>query len=81
MAWLGLRDPWAGIARVYIDGTLRATVDTYSATEQLRQTLVSIQGLPGGTHALRIEVTGEQNAAEGNSPPGSAPGARPECLL
>src|SRR5262249_3610026 len=30
--WVGFSDPWSGIANVYIDGVLKATVDTYSAT-------------------------------------------------
>jgi hypothetical protein len=63
--WQGLKDPWAGIARVYVDGTLRATVDTYSAVEQLRQTLFTLDGLAAGTHTIRIEVTGTRNPSSG----------------
>jgi len=65
--WQGLKDPWAGIAKVYVDGTLRATVDTYSATEQLRQTLFSADGLGSGSHTIRLEVTGTRNASSGGA--------------
>jgi hypothetical protein len=65
--WQGLKDPWAGIARVFVDGTLRATVDTYSATEQLRQTLFTLDGLPSGSHTIRIDVTGTRNPASGGA--------------
>jgi hypothetical protein len=65
--WQGLKDPWAGIARVFVDGTLRATVDTYSATEQLRQTLFTLEGLAAGSHTIRIEVTGTRNPSSGGN--------------
>jgi hypothetical protein len=65
--WQGLKDPWAGIANVYVDGTLRATVDTYSAVEQLRQTLFTIEDLSSGSHTIRLEVTGTRNASSGGA--------------
>ena len=65
--WLGLRDPWSGIARVYIDGTLRATVDTYSAVDQKRATLYEAIDLAAGSHTLRIEVTGTKASASGGA--------------
>ena len=65
--WIGLRDPWSGIARVFIDGTLRATVDTYSATQQRQAPLFAVADLSPGTHTLRIEATGTRNAASGGA--------------
>lgn len=56
--WIGFKGPWAGIAEVYLDGTLAATVDTYAPTEQAQVVLYSVSGLPAGTHTLRIGVTG-----------------------
>ena len=65
--WIGLRDPWSGIARVFIDGTLHSTVDTYSATQQRQTPVFSIAGLPAGAHTIRVEVTGTRNAASGGN--------------
>ena len=56
--WLGYRDEWAGIARVYLDGALRSTVDTFASPSQAQATLFSAADLGPGAHALRIEVTG-----------------------
>jgi len=58
--WIGTRDEWSGIARVYVDGTLRATVDTSALPTQSRTqaVLYAATGLPAGSHTLAIEVTG-----------------------
>ncbi len=32
VSWIGYRDQWSGIALVYVDGVLNATLDTYAAT-------------------------------------------------
>ncbi len=64
--WIGARGPWGGIARVFLDGTLVAgSIDTYADSEQFQQNaiLFSAAGLVGGTHSLRIEVTGARNGA------------------
>ncbi len=63
--WIGFRDPWSGIAQVYVDGVLKGTVDTYSAT-QLSQTVVySVSGLTNVSHTITIAVTGTKDAASG----------------
>ncbi len=67
VSWIGDRDPWSGIARVYVDGILEATVDTYAATAQLQAVLFSTSGLGPGTHSLTIEATGTHTAASGGS--------------
>jgi hypothetical protein len=59
--WIGLRDPWSGIANVYVDGVLKATVDTYSGMTQYQDVLYAITGLNPGNHTLRIEATGRRN--------------------
>jgi hypothetical protein len=64
--WIGLRGPNAGIARVFIDGTLRATVDLYEPFA-LQAVVFSASGLANASHALRIEVTGLHNSASTDS--------------
>jgi hypothetical protein len=61
--WFGCRDPYSGIARVSVDGTVRATVDTFAPTEACRQELLSVTNLPAGNHTLDIEVTGTRNSS------------------
>jgi hypothetical protein len=63
VTWIGFRANWAGIANVYLDGTLAATVDAYSATEVVGATMFTASGLASGPHTLRIEVTRTKNAA------------------
>jgi hypothetical protein len=65
--WVGLRDGWSGIARVYVDGALRATIDTYSAADQPQAVLFAVTGLPVGAHVLRVEATGTQGPASGGA--------------
>lgn len=65
--WVGYRDEWSGIARVYLDGKLVKRVDTYASPAKARQTLFSIQGLPAGKHSLRIVVTGKHSRRSSGS--------------
>jgi hypothetical protein len=65
--WIGLKDPWSGIAGVYLDGPAVAEIDTYSATEQAQVVLYAISGLAPGTHTLDIVGRGTRNPASGNS--------------
>lgn len=60
--WIGYRDEWSGIARVYLDGKFVKSVDTYASPAEAQQTLFSIQGLAAGTHTLEVRVTGRQSA-------------------
>src|SRR5262249_12718035 len=62
VTWVGFRDPWAGIARVFVDGALQQTVDTYAAAQAAQQVLYSQQGLTRGAHTLAIEVTQSRSA-------------------
>jgi beta-galactosidase GanA len=62
--WIGPKNTNGGIADVYLDGTLAATVDTYSPAGKLfQQVLFSKTGLSAGSHTLEIVVTGTQNPA------------------
>jgi len=58
VAWIGFRAPWGGIAQVYLDGGLKATVDTYAPAEQAQALMYSVGGLPSGPHVIKIKVTG-----------------------
>jgi beta-galactosidase GanA len=62
--WIGPKNTNGGIADVYLDGSLAATVDTYSPAGKLfQQVLFSQTGLAAGSHTLEIVVTGTQNPA------------------
>jgi hypothetical protein len=61
--WIGWRDAWSGIARVSIDGTARAVIDTYSNGDQAQAVLFETEGLSDGPHMLQVELTGTKNAA------------------
>lgn len=67
VSWIGYRDQWSGIALVYVDGVLKATVDTYAATAQSQAVLFSTSGLGPGTHTLTIEATGIHSVASGGA--------------
>lgn len=61
--WIGFKAPWGGIAQVYLDGALQATVDSYAASEQAQAGMYSATGLPAGAHVITIKVTGAWNPA------------------
>ena len=63
VSWIGGRTPQTGIARVFLDGSLLAEVDTYSKTEEIRVPMFAATGLADASHTFAIEVTGRQNAA------------------
>jgi hypothetical protein len=65
--WIGFRDEWSGIARVFLDGQLQATVDTFATPFQAQATLFSASELPQGIHSLEIESAGSRNALSGGS--------------
>lgn len=67
VTWLGYRDEWSGFANVYVDGELRATVDTFASPAQARTALVSVTGLAAGAHTLVVEVTGQRNGSSRGS--------------
>jgi hypothetical protein len=61
--WIGLKDNWAGIAKVFIDGVLQGEIDTYATTTQVKTVLFETTGLTAGSHAITVETTGRKNAA------------------
>jgi hypothetical protein len=60
--WLAYRDQWSGIANVYLDGALAATVDTYVNGDFPQSDGYELIGLPPAKHTLSIEVTGTHSA-------------------
>jgi hypothetical protein len=65
--WIGFRDQWSGIAQVYLDGVLKGTVDTYSASERAQAVVYSLSGLSNASHSLTLVVTGTRNAKSGGA--------------
>jgi hypothetical protein len=61
--WIGYKDPWSGIANVYVDGALQTQVDTYSASTQAQAVNYTVTGLNSGAHTITVEVTGTKNTA------------------
>ena len=67
VSWIGYRDEWSGIARVYLDGVLKGTVDTYASPAQSQATLYTANGLANGNHTLAVEVTGTRSSASASN--------------
>jgi len=67
VGWIGYRDQWSGLAQVYIDGALQATVDTYLNPSQAQTTTWSVSGLTPGVHVLDIVATGTKDTASGGA--------------
>ncbi len=65
--WMGYRDEWSGIANVYLDGQLQATVDTYATPSQAQTEIWRASGLTAATHTLQIKMTGTHNASSAGS--------------
>jgi hypothetical protein len=65
--WIGFRAARTGIARVYLDGSFVAEVDTYVPAEGYQDTAYAITGLAPGSHTLTVEATGLKNPAATNN--------------
>jgi len=64
VSWIGFRGPQTGIANVFLDGTLVATVNAYAETETVQAVLFAATGLDASVpHTLAIEVTGTKDEA------------------
>src|SRR5688500_4119925 len=64
---IGNRDAWSGIAKVYVDGNILATVDTFAANDAANAVVYSVSNLSVGGHTLIIEVTGQKSGASGGA--------------
>ena len=67
ISWLAYRDEWSGMARVFVDGELKTTIDTYLSPSRAGMVPYSVSGLGAGTHALSIEATGTHNESSKGS--------------
>jgi alpha-galactosidase len=47
------KDPSQGEVEIYVDGQLKATVDTHADSRSAQQIVYSISDLPNGTHTIR----------------------------
>jgi len=63
ISWIGYRGPDAGIARVFIDGSLAAEVDLYFSVARVQAILFTSPQLADGNHTITIEATGLKNAS------------------
>jgi len=60
--WIGARGTATGIARVFVDGVMRADVDTYQPSEEIRVSMFTVNDLANTTHTLTIQALGTKNA-------------------
>jgi photosystem II stability/assembly factor-like uncharacterized protein len=68
IAWIGIMGPAQGIANVYLDGVLQATVDLYAPAPGLaQQVLYRSAVLPSKGHVLTIAVTNQRNPSATDS--------------
>jgi hypothetical protein len=67
VSWITYQDQWSGVARVYIDGELKTTLDNFASPARAGISAYSITGLPPGTHTVAIEATGTRNSSSGGS--------------
>jgi hypothetical protein len=63
--WIGPKQPFYGMADVYVDGVKAATVDCYAAPSDatLSATIWESPSLPDGPHTIAIRLVGQKNAA------------------
>ena len=66
--WIGPKSPQGGIAKVYLDGDLVASVDQYASSPVQNATLFSTSGLSGTSHTLRVAWSSDQNSAGSGRP-------------
>jgi hypothetical protein len=65
--WVGTKENNSGIAKVYIDGVLQATIDTYSASSLYQQDLFTKSGMTNSQHTIKIVVTGTKNSSSSST--------------
>lgn len=63
ISWIGVKDSYNGLAKVFMDGTLVSTVDTSAPSTMYQQTLYTASGLTAGAHTLQIVGTGTHSAS------------------
>ena len=63
ITWYTWKSPSAGRVSIYLDGTLKSTVDNYSATSRTMVRAFSAHDLSAGAHTIVIKSAGTKNAA------------------
>jgi hypothetical protein len=63
VSWIGRKDPWAGVAQVYLDGVSQGMVDTSGPCCQSQAVVFSKSGLASTSHTLVIQVMGWNGAS------------------
>lgn len=63
LKWFSTKSNSRGEAEVYVDGVLRATVDTYSPTNQPTSAVFDSGELPRGAHTLKVVVAHRKQTA------------------
>jgi len=67
VAWVTYRDEWSGLARVIVDGTLKAELDLYLSPGRAQTAPYIAENLAPGNHTITIEVTGTKNESSGGA--------------
>jgi hypothetical protein len=67
VSWIGYRNALAGIAKVYVDGVVKGSVDTYASPGASQTIAYTISGLEYGTHTIIVEATGTKSSASRGS--------------
>lgn len=67
VSWMTYQDQWSGVARVYVDGELKTTIDNYASPSRAGVSAYSISGLSSGSHTIAIEATGSRNSSSQGS--------------
>jgi hypothetical protein len=67
VTWTGQRDQWSGIAQVFIDGVLKASVDMYAPQPSARAVAYTMSGLAPGAHTIAVEATGTKRSSSKGS--------------
>jgi hypothetical protein len=63
VSWITYQDQWSGVARVYVDGELKTTLDNFASPARGGVAAYSIGGLAPGAHTITIEATGSRNSS------------------
>lgn len=63
VSWITYQDQWSGVARVYIDGELKTTLDNFASPARTGVAAYNIGGLAPGSHTITIEATGSRNSS------------------
>lgn len=67
VSWTTYQDQWSGVARVYIDGELKTTIDNFASPSRVGVSAYTVNGLTPGTHTITIEATGTRNGSSQGS--------------